>query len=127
MGDGERSRTRGRQRTGTTYGRVAAAVLMMALAASGLACESTSSHPSPPTPPGAQQSIAATASRGAAAGGYDVTIHGKDFVHVVKVLFGGKSAKSFKVRTSTLIYAVVPSGVGIGHVVVVVKKGTSRT
>ena len=58
-------------------------------------------------------------------GGNDVTIRGTNFVGVLAVRFGAKSAVSFRVVSATEIVAIAPSGSGTVAVTVSAAGGTS--
>ena len=62
---------------------------------------------------------------GRAAGGNKVTIHGRDFIGVSAVHFGGKRATSLRVISATEITVIAPSGSGTVNVTVTAAGGTS--
>ncbi len=62
---------------------------------------------------------------GRARGGNKVTIHGRDFVGVTSVHFGGKRATGLRVVSAAEITVIAPSGSGTVNVTVTAAGGTS--
>jgi len=61
---------------------------------------------------------------GPESGGTWVTIHGRGFVDVQRVLFGNRAALSYRVDSSLQIEALSPAGRGIVYVTVITPNGT---